>query len=198
MNRDALKSVIDAAWETRDQLTTQTQGDVRDAVNASLNLLDSGEARVASKDEAGQWVVHEWLKKAVLLSFRLNPNRIIPGGADHGPWWDKVASKFEGWDAAEFERAGFRAVFLASLGLWMLSGVALLLTAGFGWLLLVFAALGAGLGGFQLSAQALVLEFGSRHNLPLRIAVANSASDTSNSGARLASSSGLVVSAFST
>ena len=110
MNRDALKSVIDAAWDDRDQLTTQTQGDVRDAVNAALNLLDSGEARVASRDESGQWVVHEWLKKAVLLSFRLNPNRIIPGGADHGPWWDKVASKFEGWDAAEFQEAGFRAV----------------------------------------------------------------------------------------
>jgi len=110
MNRDALKSVIDAAWETRDQLTTQTQGDVRDAVNTALNLLDSGEARVASKDASGQWIVQEWLKKAVLLSFRLNPNRIIPGGADHGPWWDKVASKFEGWDAAEFQEAGFRAV----------------------------------------------------------------------------------------
>ena len=110
MNPDALKSVIDAAWDIRDQLTPQTQGEVRDAVNTALNQLDSGEARVASKGENGDWVVQEWLKKAVLLSFRLNPNRIIPGGADHGPWWDKVASKFEGWDAAEFERAGFRAV----------------------------------------------------------------------------------------
>jgi 2,3,4,5-tetrahydropyridine-2-carboxylate N-succinyltransferase len=110
MNHDALKSVIDAAWEIRDQLTQQTMGEIRDAVNTVLNQLDSGEARVASKGETGDWVVHEWLKKAVLLSFRLNPNRIIPGGADHGPWWDKVASKFEGWDAAEFERAGFRAV----------------------------------------------------------------------------------------
>ena len=110
MNRDALKSVIDAAWEIRDQLTQQTMGEIRDAVNTVLNQLDSGEARVASRGEDGAWAVHEWLKKAVLLSFRLNPNRIIPGGADHGPWWDKVASKFEGWDAAEFERAGFRAV----------------------------------------------------------------------------------------
>lgn len=110
MSLEALKAAIEAGWETRDTLTTDTQGEVREAVQTALNLLDSGEARVASKEGNGDWVVHEWLKKAVLLSFRLNANRIIPGGVDHGPWWDKVPSKFEGWDAAEYEAAGFRAV----------------------------------------------------------------------------------------
>jgi len=110
MNHDALKAAIDAGWDARDTLTTDTQGEIREAVQTALNLLDSGKARVASKDGNGDWVVHEWLKKAVLLSFRLNANRIVPGGVDHGPWWDKVPSKFEGWDAAEYEAAGFRAV----------------------------------------------------------------------------------------
>ena len=110
MSLDALKAAIEAGWEIRDTLTTDTQGEVREAVQTALNLLDSGQARVASKEGNGDWIVHEWLKKAVLLSFRLNANRIIPGGVDHGPWWDKVPSKFEGWDAAEYEAAGFRAV----------------------------------------------------------------------------------------
>jgi len=110
MSHDALQSAINTAWDDRDALSTSTQGEARDAVQTALNLLDSGEARVASKDGNGDWVVHEWLKKAVLLSFRLNGNRLVSGGVDGGPWWDKVPSKFEGWDAAEFEAAGFRAV----------------------------------------------------------------------------------------
>ncbi len=105
-----LQSVIDTAFESRDQIGADTGGEVRDAVEAALAALDSGEARIASRKSDGQWVVHEWLKKAVLLSFRLNPNRLMSGGVDGGPWWDKVASKFDGWDEAEFKAAGFRAV----------------------------------------------------------------------------------------
>jgi 2,3,4,5-tetrahydropyridine-2-carboxylate N-succinyltransferase len=105
-----LQSVIDTAFESRDQIGADTGGEVRDAVEAVLAALDSGEARIASREVDGQWVVHEWLKKAVLLSFRLNPNRLMSGGVDGGPWWDKVASKFDGWGEAEFAAAGFRAV----------------------------------------------------------------------------------------
>lgn len=105
-----LRPVIDAAFESRDQIGADTGGEVRGAVEAVLSALDSGEARIASRESDGQWVVHEWLKKAVLLSFRLNPNRLMSGGVDGGPWWDKVASKFDGWGEAEFKAAGFRAV----------------------------------------------------------------------------------------
>lgn len=108
---DRLAALINAAWDTRDTLNTDTQGEIREAVDASLSLLDSGEVRVAEPDGQGGWRVNEWLKKAVLLSFRLNANTIMDGGPGHrGTWWDKVPSKFEGWSAAEFEAAGFRAV----------------------------------------------------------------------------------------
>ena len=108
---DRLAALINAAWEDRADLNTETQGEIREAVDASLSLLDSGEVRVAEPDGQGGWTVNEWLKKAVLLSFRLNPNAIMEGGPGHrGTWWDKVPSKFEGWGAAEFEAAGFRAV----------------------------------------------------------------------------------------
>ena len=107
---DALARVIDAAWETRDTLTTETVGEIRDVVEAALDLLDRGEARVASPNGDGTWTVHQWLKKAVLLSFRLNANGMIDGVPGGGNWWDKVPSKFEGWGAAEFDAAGFRAV----------------------------------------------------------------------------------------
>jgi 2,3,4,5-tetrahydropyridine-2-carboxylate N-succinyltransferase len=105
-----LQIEIEAAWEARDGVNAQTQGAVREAVSAALNLLDSGKARVAEKS-GNDWTVHQWLKKAVLLSFRLNPNSVMgadTGGA--GPWFDKVATKFTGWGQAEFEAAGFRAV----------------------------------------------------------------------------------------
>ncbi|XBQ16452.1 MAG: 2,3,4,5-tetrahydropyridine-2,6-dicarboxylate N-succinyltransferase [Oceanicaulis sp.] len=106
----ALQTVIDTAWEEREALTPQSGGEVREAVEAAIAALDSGEARVASREDGGRWVVHEWLKKAVLLSFRLNPNRLVEGGVDGGPWFDKVPSKFAGWGEAEFKAAGFRAV----------------------------------------------------------------------------------------
>ncbi|HCY55186.1 MAG TPA: 2,3,4,5-tetrahydropyridine-2,6-dicarboxylate N-succinyltransferase [Oceanicaulis sp.] len=108
----ALKSVIEAGWEAREGVSTATQGELRDAVNTALAELDEGRLRVASRDGNGDWQVHEWLKKAVLLSFRLEPNRRmgLPGAPVPGPWWDKVAVKWEGWSASQFEAAGFRAV----------------------------------------------------------------------------------------
>ncbi len=110
MAHDALQSVIDTAFDARDQINIQTKGEVRDAVETALNLLDSGQARVAEKGAAG-WTVNQWLKKAVLLSFRLNDMTTISGGpGGNSPWWDKVPSKFEGWGEAEFRAAGFRAV----------------------------------------------------------------------------------------
>ena len=107
---DALARVINAAWEARETLSTDTTGEVRDAVDAAISLLDSGEARVATKEADGKWTVHQWLKKAVLLSFRLNANGAISGTPGGGNWWDKVPSKFEGWGAREFKEACFRAV----------------------------------------------------------------------------------------
>jgi 2,3,4,5-tetrahydropyridine-2-carboxylate N-succinyltransferase len=107
---DALSRVINSAWEVRDTLSTETAGEVREAVDAAISLLDSGEARVATKEADGSWTVHQWLKKAVLLSFRLNANGAISGTPGGGNWWDKVPSKFEGWGAKEFKEAGFRAV----------------------------------------------------------------------------------------
>ncbi|WP_138380673.1 2,3,4,5-tetrahydropyridine-2,6-dicarboxylate N-succinyltransferase [Luteithermobacter gelatinilyticus] len=111
----SLENVIEQAWENRTEIGPDTQGEIREAVQETLNLLDSGKVRVASRepgaDGKSQWVVHQWLKKAVLLSFRLNPMRIIPGGpGETAPWYDKVPSKFEGWGQAEFDQAGFRAV----------------------------------------------------------------------------------------
>ncbi len=104
-----LAAAIDIAWEARDTLSTATQGPVRAAVAEALSLLDSGQARVATK-EADGWVVHQWLKKAVLLSFRLNAMEAISGGPGGASWWDKVPSKFLDWDAETFKAAAFRAV----------------------------------------------------------------------------------------
>lgn len=109
MSKEALQSVIDRAWEARDQVSTATRGEVRDAVDAALDGLDRGLYRVAEKG-AGGWVVNQWLKKAVLLSFRLADNEIITGGPGPATWFDKVPSKFAGWDAKRFREAGFRAV----------------------------------------------------------------------------------------
>src|SRR5690606_10327715 len=106
----ALERTIDKAFDERDGVSTGTHGEVRDAVEAALDLLDTGQARVAHREGDGSWTVNQWLKKAVLLSFRLNPMEIIKGGPGEAVWWDKVASKFDGWSANEFERAGFRAV----------------------------------------------------------------------------------------
>jgi 2,3,4,5-tetrahydropyridine-2,6-dicarboxylate N-succinyltransferase len=104
-----LVSTIDAAWEDRAGVSPATHGPVREAVEEALRRLDSGEARVAEKAD-GQWSVNQWLKKAVLLSFRLNDMTVIPGGPGEATWWDKVPSKFEGWGENRFKAAGFRAV----------------------------------------------------------------------------------------
>ena len=105
-----LQTIIDAAFDNVETINTKTVGAVRDAVDEALGLLDNGELRVAEKGENG-WTVNQWLKKAVLLSFRLNDMETIAGGPGNGTnWWDKVPSKFEGWGAQEFSAAGFRAV----------------------------------------------------------------------------------------
>ena len=106
---DELARTIDAAWEERDALGASTKGPVRDAVEEALAGLDSGRLRVAEKAPEG-WHVHQWLKKAVLLSFRLNEMAVIAGGPDESHWWDKVPSKFARWGESEFRAAGFRAV----------------------------------------------------------------------------------------
>ena len=105
-----LETAINRAFELRDQISASTRGEVRDAVETVLNLLDAGKARVAERQADGSWHVHQWLKKAVLLSFRLNPTERIAGGPGDSGWWDKVPAKFRGWGADDFEAAGFRAV----------------------------------------------------------------------------------------
>ena len=106
---DSLSQVIDAAWEDRSAVGPDTKGEVRQAVEKAIASLDSGEARIAEKID-GEWVVHQWLKKAVLLSFRLNPMELISGAPGGANWWDKVPSKFAGLGEKDFEAAGFRAV----------------------------------------------------------------------------------------
>jgi 2,3,4,5-tetrahydropyridine-2-carboxylate N-succinyltransferase len=111
MQSAKLQSAIEAAWEARESIGTATKGEARDAVETALDGLDRGTFRVAEKTAAGGWQVHQWLKKAVLLSFRLTDSALIPGGpGERTGWFDKVPSKFAGWDEAEFRRAGFRAV----------------------------------------------------------------------------------------
>ncbi|GEO15944.1 2,3,4,5-tetrahydropyridine-2,6-dicarboxylate N-succinyltransferase [Microvirga aerophila] len=109
MSNTDLAQTIDAAWEDRANVNPATRGAVREAVEQALHLLDSGKARVAEKAGA-EWQVHQWLKKAVLLSFRLNDMSVIKGGPGNAVWWDKVPSKFDGWSESEFQAAGFRAV----------------------------------------------------------------------------------------
>lgn len=109
MSHAELQSAIDAAWEARDEISPSTTGERRDAVESALDLLDSGQARVAEKS-GGDWTVNQWLKKAVLLGFRLNDMTTINNSPGDGNWWDKVPSKFSGWTEKEFEAAGFRAV----------------------------------------------------------------------------------------
>ncbi len=106
----ALEKSIEAAFEARDGINAATKGEVRDAVETTLNLLDQGAIRVAQRGSDGVWAVNQWMKKAVLLSFRLNPMEIIKGGPGDSVWWDKVPSKFDGWSAVDFEKAGFRSV----------------------------------------------------------------------------------------
>jgi 2,3,4,5-tetrahydropyridine-2,6-dicarboxylate N-succinyltransferase len=109
-NADKLAKTIDDAFEGRDRITPKTKGAVRKAVDSALDLLDGGQARVAERQADGTWQINQWLKKAVLLSFRLNDMSVIQGGPGKAVWWDKVDSKFKGWSAARFRKAGFRAV----------------------------------------------------------------------------------------
>jgi len=109
MSYDHLKSFIDGAFDHASEITPDSKGVVRDAVEEVLNLLDQGELRVAEKVGA-EWIVHQWVKKAILLSFRLNDPHRIDGGPDDSSWWDKVPIKFEKWKAKDFKEAGFRAV----------------------------------------------------------------------------------------
>ena len=108
MSQD-LKAVIEAAWEARDTINTATTGPVRDAVLETIERLDAGTLRVASREADGTWTTHQWAKQAILLFFRLTANRLIEADAP-GPYWDKVPLKFTGWDAARFEAGGFRVV----------------------------------------------------------------------------------------
>ncbi len=110
MTHADLERAIDAAWERREALSPTTTGADVEAVEAAIDLLDNGEARAASRDTDGSWTAHQWLKKAILLSFRLNANQLIPGAPHGASWWDKIPSKFEGWSANSFAAAGFRAV----------------------------------------------------------------------------------------
>jgi 2,3,4,5-tetrahydropyridine-2-carboxylate N-succinyltransferase len=115
-NYSDLAAQITAAWERRDTLSPASKGADVDAIEAALKLLDSGQARVATRGEDGVWTTHQWLKQAVLLSFRIKANQMIGGSQANsvdpapGPWWDKVPTKFAGWGDAEFTNAGFRAV----------------------------------------------------------------------------------------
>ncbi|MGB5078124.1 MAG: 2,3,4,5-tetrahydropyridine-2,6-dicarboxylate N-succinyltransferase, partial [Sphingorhabdus sp.] len=104
-----IAQTIDTAWDARDTINSSTRGEVRDAVQTALAGLDNGTLRVAEKRD-GSWQVNQWLKKAVLLSFRLNDNVVVEGGASGAPAYDKVPSKFAGWDEMRFREAGFRVV----------------------------------------------------------------------------------------
>jgi 2,3,4,5-tetrahydropyridine-2-carboxylate N-succinyltransferase len=110
MNTAELAKIVDDAWERRAEIGLATKGPVRKAVAETIALLDSGRARVAERQNDGNWHVNQWLKKAVLLSFRLEDTAVIKGGPGRAVWWDKVPSKFDGWTKAHFKKAGFRAV----------------------------------------------------------------------------------------
>ena len=110
MSNAALETTIEAAWEARDTITPASKGEARDAIEATLDALDSGQLRVAERGTDGTWHVNQWAKKAVLLGFRIKDMDVHDGGPQGGGWWDKVDSKFKGWQAADWKSAGFRAV----------------------------------------------------------------------------------------
>ena len=110
MSLASLETTINGAFDVRETVTPATKGEVREAVDHALDLLDKGEVRVAARAADGKWIVNQWLKKAVLLSFRLNPMAAIAGGPGGASWWDKVPSKFLGWGPDSFSQAAFRAV----------------------------------------------------------------------------------------
>jgi 2,3,4,5-tetrahydropyridine-2-carboxylate N-succinyltransferase len=110
MTHADLAAAVDTAWETRDSITPATRGPARDAVEATLDALDKGVLRVAERGPDGQWHVHQWAKKAVLLGFRLREMEPLSGGPQDSTWWDKVDTKFKGWGTDQWRAAGFRAV----------------------------------------------------------------------------------------
>ena len=110
MSNAQLETAIESAWETRNTITPATTGETRDAIEATLNALDSGSLRVAERQESGDWHVNQWAKKAVLLGFRLKDMALQAGSPQGASWWDKVDSKWKGWGEAEWDAAGFRAV----------------------------------------------------------------------------------------
>ncbi|SEL10175.1 2,3,4,5-tetrahydropyridine-2,6-dicarboxylate N-succinyltransferase [Roseovarius nanhaiticus] len=110
MSNAQLETAIEAAWDARDSISPATGGETREAIEATLNALDSGKLRVAERGEAGAWHVNQWAKKAVLLGFRIKDMAPQSGGPQGGGWWDKVDSKFLGWGETEWKEAGFRAV----------------------------------------------------------------------------------------
>ncbi|MBY6082961.1 2,3,4,5-tetrahydropyridine-2,6-dicarboxylate N-succinyltransferase [Ruegeria arenilitoris] len=110
MSNAQLETAIEAAWEARDTITPATAGEQREAIEDTLNALDSGALRVAEKQADGSWHVNQWAKKAVLLGFRIKDMEIQSGGPQGGGWWDKVDSKFAGWGENQWRAAGFRAV----------------------------------------------------------------------------------------
>lgn len=123
-----IQTVIETAWENIEALTPATSGEIPEAVDAALEGLDAGTYRVAEKSPDGTWMVHQWLKKAVLLSFRLTAMERISGGPGGGNWWDKVPSKFASWTDADFGTAGFRAVpnCVVRRSAWIAPGVVLM------------------------------------------------------------------------
>ena len=110
MSNAQLKHAIEAAWESRDEISPNTTGEMREAIEDTLNALDSGALRVAEKQASGDWSVNQWAKKAVLLGFRIKDMEIQTGGPQGAGWWDKVDSKFKGWGDNQWRDAGFRAV----------------------------------------------------------------------------------------
>ena len=107
MSNSQLESAIEAAWDARDQISPQTTGEQREAIEDTLNALDSGKLRVAERQDDGHWHVNQWAKKAVLLGFRIKDMEIQDGGPQGSGWWDKVDSKFKGWGEINGERRDF-------------------------------------------------------------------------------------------
>ena len=110
MENKELESVIETSWESRDEINEKTVGKTKEAVEQTLNLLGNGTLRVAEKKASGEWVVNQWTKKAVLLSFRLREMELQRGGPQNSTWWDKVDSKFKDWGETEWKKKNFRAV----------------------------------------------------------------------------------------
>jgi len=105
-----LENIIETSWESRDEINDKTVGIAKEAVEQTLNLLGNGSLRVAEKNASGEWVVNQWTKKAVLLSFRLREMELQRGGPQNSTWWDKVDNKFKDWGENEWRQKNFRAV----------------------------------------------------------------------------------------